>query len=96
LLVVLHGCETWSLTLKKEHSLRIFEKRVKRKISGPKTDGVKGEWRRLHNGEVHDLYSSPNNIRVIKSVSRNSSPSDKIHRSPWFHLLLLLLLPSWG
>jgi hypothetical protein len=64
--VVLHGCEIWSLTLKKEHRLRVFENRVLRRISGPKRDEVTGEWRKLHN-ELHILYSSPNIIRQIKS-----------------------------
>jgi hypothetical protein len=63
----LFGCETWSLTLREEHSLREFENRVLRRIFGPKRDEVAGEWRRLHNEEPNDLYSSPNIIRVIKS-----------------------------
>jgi hypothetical protein len=50
-----------------EHRLRVFENRVLRRIFGPKKDGVTGEWRRLHNEELNDLYSSPNIIRVIKS-----------------------------
>jgi hypothetical protein len=65
--VVLYGCETWSHTLREEHRLRVFENRVLRRIFGPKRDEVTGEWRRLHNEELHDLYSSPNIIRVIKS-----------------------------
>jgi hypothetical protein len=65
--VVLYGCETWSLTLREEHRLRVFENRVLRRIFGPKRDEVTGEWRRLHNEELNDLYSSPNIIRVIKS-----------------------------
>jgi hypothetical protein len=65
--VVLYGCETWSLTLRKEHRLRVFENRVLRRIFGPKGDEVTGEWRRLHNEELNDLYSSPNINRVIKS-----------------------------
>jgi hypothetical protein len=62
----LYGCETWSLTLTEEHILRVFENRVLR-IFGPKRDEVTGEWRKLHNGGLHDLYSSPNIIRQIKS-----------------------------
>jgi hypothetical protein len=64
--VVLYGCETWSLTLREEHRLRVFENGVLRRIFGPKRDEVTGEWRRLYNGELNDLYSSPNIIRVIK------------------------------
>jgi hypothetical protein len=60
--VVLYGCETLSLTLREEHSLRVFENRVLRKIFGPKRDGVMGGWRKLHNEELHDLYSSPSVI----------------------------------
>jgi hypothetical protein len=65
--VVLYGCETWSLTLREEHRLRVFENMVLRKIVGPKRYEVTGEWRRLHNEELHDLYSSRNIIHVIKS-----------------------------
>jgi hypothetical protein len=64
--VVLHGCETWSLTLGEEHRLRVFENRVLRKIFGPKRE-EDGSWRKLHNDELHSLYSSPNIVRVIKS-----------------------------
>jgi hypothetical protein len=60
-------CETWSLTLKEEHRLRVFENRVLRRIFGPKRDEVTGECRKLHNEELRDLYSSPNIIRIIKS-----------------------------
>jgi hypothetical protein len=65
--VVLYGCETWSLTFKEEHRLRVFENRVLRRIFGPKRDEVTGEWRKLHNEEHHDLYSSPIIVRAIKS-----------------------------
>jgi hypothetical protein len=65
--VVLYGCETWSLTLREEQRLRVFENRVLRKIFGPKGDEVTGEWRRLHNKELTDLYSSPNIIWIMKS-----------------------------
>jgi hypothetical protein len=66
--VVLYGCETWSLALREEHRLRVFENRVLRKIFGPKRDVVTGEWRKMHNGgEVYNLYSSPDIIRQIKS-----------------------------
>jgi hypothetical protein len=65
--VVLYGSETWSLTLREEHRLRVFENRVLRRIFGPKRDEVTGEWRKLHNDELRDLYSSPSIIRIIKS-----------------------------
>jgi hypothetical protein len=65
--VVLYGCETWSLTLREEHRLRVFERRVLRRIYGPKRDEVTGDWRRLHSEELNGLYSSPNIVRVMKS-----------------------------
>jgi hypothetical protein len=65
--VVLYGCETWSLTSRGEHRLGVFEKRVLRRIFGPKRDEVTGEWRKLHNEELRDLYSSPSIIRIIRS-----------------------------
>jgi hypothetical protein len=68
--VVLHGCETWSLTLKEEHRLEVFENRVLRRIFGPRRDEVTGEWRKLRNEELHDLYSSPSIIIIIKSKMR--------------------------
>jgi len=64
--VVLYGCDTWSLTLREERRLMVFEHRVLRRIFGPKRDEVRGEWRKLHNEELNVLYS-PNNVRVIKS-----------------------------
>jgi hypothetical protein len=64
--VVLYGCETWSLTLRDEHRLRVFENRVLRRIFGPKRK-EDGSWRKLRNDELHSLYSSPNIVRVIKS-----------------------------
>jgi hypothetical protein len=65
--VVLYGCETWSLTLREEQRLRVFENRVLRRIFGPNRDEATGDWIRLYNQELNDLYSSPNIIRVIKS-----------------------------
>ena len=65
--VVLYGCETWLLTLREERWLRVFENRVLRKIFGPKRDEVTGEWRKLHNEELNDLYSLPNIVRVVES-----------------------------
>ena len=64
--VVLYGCETWSLTLSEERRLRVFENRVL-KVFGPKRDEVTGEWRKLHNEELNDLYPLPSIVRVVKS-----------------------------
>jgi hypothetical protein len=64
---VLYGYKTWLLTLREESNLRVFENRVLRRIFGPKRDEVTGEWRKQHNEELNDLFSSPNIIRVIKS-----------------------------
>jgi hypothetical protein len=65
--VVLCGCETWSLTLRQEHRLRVFENRVLKRIFGPKRGEVTGGWRKLPNEELHGLYSSPSIVRVIKA-----------------------------
>jgi hypothetical protein len=65
--VVLYRCETWSLTLREEHRLRMFENRVLRRIFGPKRDEVTGKWRKLHSVELHNLYSSLDIIRQVKS-----------------------------
>ncbi|KAJ4441278.1 hypothetical protein ANN_11132 [Periplaneta americana] len=65
--VFLYGCETWTLTLREEHRLRVFENKVLRKIFGAKRDEITGEWRKLHNAELHSLYSSHDIIRNIKS-----------------------------
>jgi hypothetical protein len=65
--LVLYGQETWSLTLREEHRLRVFENWVRRRIFGPKRDEVTGSWRKLHIEELHGLYSSPSIIRMIKA-----------------------------
>ena len=65
--VVLYGCETWSLTFWEERRLRVLEKWVLSRLFGSKRDEVTGEWRRLHNKELHVFYSAPNIVRVIKS-----------------------------
>jgi hypothetical protein len=64
--VVLYGCETWSLTLREEHRLRVFGNGEQRKIFGPKRDEVTGGWRKLHNEELQNLYFPPSIIRMIK------------------------------
>ena len=63
---MLYGCETWSLTLREECRLRVFENRVLTRTFEPKRDAI-GDWRRFHNEELHCLYRSPNIVRVIKS-----------------------------
>jgi len=65
--VILYGCETWSLALRDERWLRVFENRTLRRIFGPKRDEVTGVWRKLHNEELKNLYYSPNIIRMITS-----------------------------
>ena len=60
-------CETWSLTLREERGLRVFENKMLRTIFGAKRDEVIGEWRKLRNEELNDLYFSPNIIQVINS-----------------------------
>ena len=67
LAVVLYGCEAWSLTLREERRLRVFENRVLRRIFGLKRDEVTGQWSTLHNEELNDLYCSPNIVWMIKS-----------------------------
>ena len=63
----LYGCETWSLTLREERRLRVFGNRVLRRVFGPKRDEIAGEWRKLHNEELSDLFSLPNIVQVVKS-----------------------------
>jgi hypothetical protein len=65
--VILYGCETWSLTLREEHRLKVFENEALRRIFGPNRDEVTGGWRKLYNEELRDLYSSPSMTRIIKS-----------------------------
>jgi hypothetical protein len=65
--LVLYGCETWSLTLREEHRLRMFENRVLRRIFGPNRDEVMGEWRKLHDEELHSLYFTHPQISLGKS-----------------------------
>jgi hypothetical protein len=65
--VVLYGCKTWSLTLREEHRLRVIEDRVLRRIFGQRRYEVTGDWWKLLNADLHNLYTSPNIIRMIKS-----------------------------
>jgi hypothetical protein len=65
--VILSGCEAWFLTLREDHKRGVFESRVLRRIFSPKRDEIIGRWRKLHNEELHNLYSSLNIIRMIKS-----------------------------
>jgi hypothetical protein len=65
--VVLYGCKTWLLTLREDRRPRVFENRMLRSVFGPRRDEVTGEWRKLHNEELNDLYSLPNIVQVIKS-----------------------------
>jgi len=67
ILPVVYGCETWSLALREELRLRVFENRVLRRVFGPMWDEVTGEWRKLHHEELNDLYSSPTIVWMIKS-----------------------------
>jgi hypothetical protein len=64
--LALYRCETWFLSLREEHGLRVLEDRVLRRIFGPKRDEATGGWRKLHNEELHNLYSLPSIIRTIK------------------------------
>ena len=66
--VVLYECETWSLTLREERRVRVFENSVLRRTYRSKRDEVTGEWRKVHKEELNDLYSSPNIVRMIKSI----------------------------
>ena len=67
MIYLLYGCETWSLSLREENKLSVFENMVLRRIFGPRKDEVTGEWKRLHNEELNDLYCSPNILLVTKS-----------------------------
>jgi hypothetical protein len=66
--VLLYRCETWSLIVREEHKLRVFESRVLRRIFGPERDEVMGGWRKLHNKEHHDLYCLPSTMMTFKRM----------------------------
>jgi hypothetical protein len=91
--VVLYGCETWSLTLREKHRLRVFENRVLRRIFGPKRDKVTGDWTELHNEALHSFYSSSSIIRMIKSrTMRWAGHVARIHLLLTFFVLSLYML----
>jgi hypothetical protein len=89
LTMVFHGCETWSLTLREKHRLKVFVKRVLRRIFGSKRDEVTGGWRELQNEELHNLYSSPSIIHMIKSRTMRCAGhvarigNREMHRTFW-------------
>jgi hypothetical protein len=74
LIVVLYGCETWSVTLREKRGLRVFENRVLRRIFGPKRDEVTKEWRKLHNEDLNDLYYSSSIVQEVKWRRRDGWP----------------------
>jgi hypothetical protein len=92
--VLLYGCETWSLTLREEHRLRVFENKVLRRIFGPKRDEVTGEWRKLHNEELRNLYSSPSIIRIMKPLGRR--PLGRPRRRWVDNIRMDLVEVGWG
>jgi hypothetical protein len=78
--VILYGCETWWLTSREERRLRVFENRVQRRIFGTKRDEVTGEWRKLHNEQLSDLYSLPKIVRVIGGACSSSGERKRVCR----------------
>jgi hypothetical protein len=93
--MVLNGCEIWSLTLREEHRLSVFENRVLRRIFLLKRDEVTGEWRKLHNKDLRDLYSPPPIIR--KTKSRKMKWAGHVARIGWKRIAFRLLVGKpWG
>jgi hypothetical protein len=87
--VVLYECETWYLMLTEEHRLRVFDNREKRNVCRRTRDEVTGEWRRLHNEKLNELYSSPNIIRVMKSrITRWTGHISRIGERKWAYRVL--------
>jgi hypothetical protein len=82
--VVLYGCETWSLTLKEEHRLRVFENRVLRRIFGPKRDEVIGNWRKLNNEELHNLYYQVKEDAMGGACSMHAWERRGMHMGFWW------------
>ena len=87
--VVLYGCETWSLILREERRLRVFENRVLRRVFGPNRDEVTMEWRKLHNEELNDLYSLLNIVRVVKSRMRWAGHVERMGEERGVHRVLV-------
>jgi len=88
--VVLYGCETWSLTLREERRISVLENRVLRRIFGPKRDEVRGEWRKLHNEKLNDLYCSPNIVLVMKlRIMRWAGHITRVGKSRGVYMVLV-------
>jgi hypothetical protein len=107
--VILYGCETWSLTLREEHRLRVFENRVLGRIFGPKREDVTGEWRKLHSEELHNLYVKSRRMRWARHVARmgeerkctrfwweNQKESDHLEDQGVYGIRMALREIGWG
>jgi hypothetical protein len=89
--------KTWSLTVTEEHKLRVFENRVLRRIFGPKRNGVTGRWRKLHNEELHNFYSSPSIIRIIKlrMMRWAGHVARMVEKGNMYRLLVVVVKPKY-